>query len=103
VLAQNIPGRVEDASTKQGLLQASVYLSSDRKAGTTTDQKGSFELSLPTGATGGKLVVSFTGYVQQAITIDRSNTYYSIATRTGCNKSSGSGGRFGHTQRSIEA
>jgi len=68
-LAQfNIDGKVVDADTREPLTGASVFAQNTTR-GTITDKDGLFHLYLDKG--GYELIISFTGYTSQTITIQK--------------------------------
>ncbi|MBK7426910.1 MAG: SusC/RagA family TonB-linked outer membrane protein [Saprospiraceae bacterium] len=73
VLGQrSITGKVSDATTGEPLIGAIVVSKSDISLGTATDFDGNFVLQVPDNTTA--LLISYTGYETQEVTLDASNT-----------------------------
>jgi len=65
IVAQTLTGQVIDASTKEPLFGANVYLKSDWQVGTSTQQDGVFELKLDQQSD--TLIITFIGYYEKEI------------------------------------
>ena len=68
---RTITGVITDADSNEPLIGANVIISGTG-TGTITDLDGSYSLSVPDGAE--SLVISYTGYIEQTITLGSSNT-----------------------------
>ncbi|GLU55530.1 hypothetical protein Dfri01_49910 [Dyadobacter frigoris] len=66
LVARNVSGTVVDAANNEGLPGVSILIKGLTR-GTTTDEKGNFQLSLPDEPT--VLTFSFVGYLSQDITV----------------------------------
>lgn len=67
---RDISGTITDAENGDPLIGASILVAGT-SSGTATDFDGSYKLSVPAGAT--QIVVSYTGYTSQTITLGASN------------------------------
>lgn len=68
---------MKDAETREPLPFANVLVEGTM-AGTTTNEAGYFELSLPEGSASAKLIVSFVGYLSTSVEISPSQSKYNI-------------------------
>ena len=69
---RTISGFIYDASNNEGLIGANIIVQGTT-VGTTADYDGSFSLNIPSGSE--KIVVSFTGYDEQVITLSAASIY----------------------------
>ena len=81
--AATLQGTVLDASSKETITGATIYLLSDKNTATVTDEKGFYIIHLPSGKQ--RLVCSFIGMLNDtfSVTIDSSETsVYNILLKT---------------------
>jgi outer membrane receptor for ferrienterochelin and colicins len=85
-LAQSriIHGNVFDAESREPMPFASVSLSKST-LGTTTDTHGNFTLTIPEGTAATSLVISFTGYKADTITLSAKQNRYTVGLKADFN------------------
>jgi hypothetical protein len=71
-----LKGKVINKSTKEALIGATVFIP-EKKAGTTTNASGEFEISTSENIT--RIKVAYIGYRDTTIVISNNISYYSIA------------------------